>query len=173
MWLLRNHCPSRVLKMFYYALVDSKIRYGICLWGGTYLQTIKPILVAQKYIIRVMFFKRKYAASWPLFSSNSILPLRHLYVFKVLKIYFIICGNRMLSPQALVYSLRNNDRSFKVIPRFNTTHFRKYFLVTAPTFYNQLPANIRTETNFKKFIGQVKDWLFRIESVEFLFDVIV
>ncbi len=51
-YLLRQLCPFRILKIIYYALVQSKLQYGIACWGGAYETTLKPLLVLQKHIIR-------------------------------------------------------------------------------------------------------------------------
>jgi hypothetical protein len=169
MYLLRPHCLAGVLKIFYHALIESRLSYGICCWGGTYYATLKPLIIAQKHIIRLMHFRNKRSPSWPLFLVSNILPLRHLYIFKVMKVYFVMSGNRNLS----CYPLRNNNMFFKNVPKFFKTHFSNYFLVSAPTIFNKLPIDIRSLSSKGKFISCLRVWLLQFSSVNFIFDVII
>lgn len=171
MYQLRDHCPLQVLKIFYHALIESRLRYGICCWGGTYFESIKPLIIAQKHVLRVMYFKNRRFPSWPLFVISKILPLKHLYIFKVLEIYFNISGNRNLSCH--VHNLRENSVRSKLVPKFFKTHFFNYFLVTAPTIFNNLPMQFRTIESKRKFMNSIKSWLLHNESMKFLFEVIV
>ena len=171
MYQLRDHCPLQVLKIFYHALIESRLRYGICCWGGTYSETIRPLIVAQKHVLRLMHFKNKRFHSWPLFDISKILPLKHLYVFKVLDLYFDISGNRNLSCHT--HNLRKNSIRSKLVPKFCKTHFFNYFLVKAPTIFNNLPMQLREIQCKRKFMNSIKTWLLHNESINFLFEVIV
>lgn len=79
-------CPIAILKNVYFAMVDSKLSYGLVCWGGTYYARVQPIFIAQKHIPRTMNNKPKLTESWLLFRSLEIFPLRHLFVWKVMKI---------------------------------------------------------------------------------------
>ena len=87
-YLLRGLCPVSVLKMVYYALVMAKLEYGLSCWGGCYPTTLNPLFVQQKMILRTLLRKSRNESSWHLFKSSNILPLKHLYVYKVLRIFF-------------------------------------------------------------------------------------
>lgn len=167
-YLIRKFCPSNVLLNFYFACVDSRISYGLPCWGGVYFDTIEPLIILQKYIIRVMFFKRRYDHSWPIFNACKILPLQHLYIYKVLRLFFLRSSHRL--PRIVSsYQVRNNYRNLYSVPLFSSELFRKYYIVSAPTFFNRLPPHIRTMIYDRKFLRLVKDWIFETKDVGFMF----
>ena len=161
MYELRSKCPNSVLIDFYYGLIQSRLQYGISCWGGTYLNTIKPILIAQKFIMRTMFKKTRYTSSLPLFKSNNILPIRYLYIYKVLKIFFLRSGNRNI--KVTKYMLRNKSNCPK--PQSWKESFRRYFLATSPMLYNKLPEEIKNITLLSGFLREVRAWLFSFNEV--------
>ncbi len=93
--LLRTLVPPDILNVVYFALIQSKLSYGITFWGGAYDTTLKPIAVGQNLILKIMCFKMKWCSSWPLYYNKKILPLRHLYIFRVLKVFYLRSGNRI------------------------------------------------------------------------------
>lgn len=55
---LRNYINSiKYLKIFYQALIESQISYGIVGWGGAYNNHIKPLEVIQKWILKIIYKK--------------------------------------------------------------------------------------------------------------------
>ena len=68
---LRQYVPLDTLISIYYAFMT----YGIVVWGATYENLIKPILTAQKKVIRAMTFSESTAHSSPLFLDHKILKL--------------------------------------------------------------------------------------------------
>lgn len=62
LYVLREVCPLKVVKLVYYALLDSILSYGLAWWGrGT--STIKSIILAQKYLERTMAMKCRIESS--------------------------------------------------------------------------------------------------------------
>lgn len=84
---LQKLCASSVLKMMYYGLIQSKLQYGISCWGSAYSSRIQPLLTLQKCLIRRICNASRLTHSMNLFRRLNILPVRHLYYFKVLKIF--------------------------------------------------------------------------------------
>lgn len=165
-YLLRTLVPVEILNKIYFALIQSKLSYGLVFWGGTYDSTLKPLTVAQNMIIKSMSFKKKRSSSWPLYLKKGILPLKHLYIFRVLKLFFSRSGNRMFKILKQ-YNLRKNNLCF--IPRTNSTLFQKCFLVTAPKIYNNIPNNIKSATNVNEFCNWLKAFLFTLSDITVLF----
>lgn len=155
MFLLKPYCSRNILKMFYYGLVNSKLQYGITSWGGSYMNSFGSLLVAQKHIIRIMCSKTRMTHSWPLFCELRILPLRHLYVFKVLREFFEQSGNTA-TRNSRIYNLRVNNLALVDVPIAYKTHFTKFYLVTSPLFFNSLPMSIRVTPIFHSFLKKSK-----------------
>ena len=115
-YILRNLCPMYILKNVYYALVQSKIEYGLVCFGGIYESIIKRMIKIQKHIVKVMFFKSRVSSSWPIFSKNKILPVRSLYCYKVLKLFYCNSGNRGFKLNER-YNCRSNLMNLYTIPK--------------------------------------------------------
>ena len=76
---LRHYGPLDTLISIYYALFYPFLTYGIAVWGTTYQNLLKPILTAQKKVIRAITFSELTAHSSPLFSDLKILKRGDIY----------------------------------------------------------------------------------------------
>lgn len=167
-YYLRSICTPEFLKCLYYALIDSHLQYGLTCWGGIYHSNIKALMSLQKGVLKVMNYLPRITPSLPIFLKHKILPLRYLYVYKVLKVYFIMSGNRLLSNSCHEpYMLRNKYRIN--IPKPNKENFKKFFSYTAPKLFSQLPSHIMNANNCREFGRLLKEWLFTIGDIEVLF----
>ena len=170
-YFLRKICNPEFLKSLYYALVDSHLQYGLICWGGIYLANIKPVIVIQKAVLKIMNYLPSTTPSFTLFLKYKILPLRYLYVFKVLKLYYLRSGNRNTNVGIVgPYGLRNKHRNH--IPQPNKEHFKRNFVYIAPKLYSQIPTHIIDAVTFKDFCCSLKEWLFTINDIESLFKTI-
>lgn len=156
---VEKFCSLKILTMIYYGLFHSKLQYGITCWGGAYNNKIQPLLVAQKHVIRIMLKKNRRHNSFHLFKMLHILPVKHLYYYKVLKLFFQRCGYLNVIRHDGIY-LRAHARNFVNIPTFMRTCFKNFYDVTAPALYNRLPANIREIRVLSTFLRESKIWLF-------------
>lgn len=170
MFLLRPYCSRKVLSMFYYALANSKLQYGITAWGGSYENTFDSLFKAQKFLIRIICGRNRFAHCWPLFRELRILPLRHLYIFKVLREFFKQSGNT-INRNSVCYNLRVNNQALVNVPVAHKTKFCRFFTITGPKCFNKLPIAVRQTSNFHSFLNKVKQWLFNIDyiSIESIF----
>ena len=166
--LLRTLLPSDVLKNIYYALIQSKLSYGLPFWGNCFESNLKPIVVAQNKIIRIMFFKNKFQSSWPIYHNKQLLPVKHLYVYRVLKQFSCKSGNR-LNKILKHYNFRKNNLFF--IPKPNFTQFNKCFIVTSPKLYNSLPNDIKNVNSLSKFCNSLKQFIFEISDIKNFFSL--
>lgn len=171
-YFLRKVCSKDFLKTLYYALFDSHLRYGLICWGGIYLANIKPLMKIQKAVLRSMTYLPWTSPSLPLFVKYKILPLRYLYVFKVLKMHYLRSGNRFSNADTSErYMLRNKHRIW--VPHPNKEHFKRNFLYIAPKLFSKLPVNIVKAVSIRDFSTLLKEWLFAITDVESLFKTII
>lgn len=171
---LSQYCSMSVLKLVYNGLLKSKLQYGISCWGGTYSNTISPLIIKQKHAIRIMCKASRRAPSIELFRSLGILPLRHLYCYKVLKIFFDNSGFYDVRFD-VNYNLRVNGRYFVTAPAIHKTHFSRFYFVTAPRLFNLLPENLRCERVKRVFLSGIKKWLFsfNLSAIEAFFIPVV
>lgn len=113
LYYLRKLVPRNLLLTIYYAIVQSRLDYGLACWGSAYVTSLKPLIVAHKKVVRVISNRSRYEPSLPLFQSLKILPLRYLYIYKVLKMFFLRSGHINLRINE-VYLLRNKTTA--VVP---------------------------------------------------------
>lgn len=156
---LVKFCSLKVMTMIYYGLFHSKLQYGITCWGGAYNNKIQSVLIAQKHIIRIICKKNRLHSSFPLFMMLNILPVKHLYYYKVLKVFFQR-GGYLNSVRYGSLFLRAYARNYVYIPAASKTCFKYFFDVTAPTLYNRLPDRIRVIRVLSIFLKELKIWLF-------------
>lgn len=155
---LQKLCASSVLKMIYYGLVQSKLQYGISCWGSAYSNKIRPLLMLQKCLIRRICNASRLTHSMNLFKRLNILPVRHLYYFKVLKIFFMRSGY-LRSPIYTTLMLRSNSHSNVTVPASRTTLYRNFYTIVSCMIFNKLPNYIQSIRNIGVFLKLVKLWL--------------
>ena len=164
---LRNVCPDAILRMLYHALFECRAMYGIACWGGTYFSTIRPVVLLQKYILQIITRTRKRDHSYPLFQQLSILPLRQMYVYRVMRIYYTRSGN--MTVYNTKYTTRYQLDGHADVPRPFKEIFQKFYLYLAPFLYNKLPITLRTSFqtgNLKKFLKNLEIWLLERPTVK-------
>ena len=157
--MLKTLCHRDVLKSVYYALISSKIEYGMEIWGGAYYTTLKPIITLQKCFIRLVSNKTRLQHTEPLFKDLNILPFRNLYIFKVLNIFFCKSGEDRQN-----FGLRGRARTLRrcadvSVPKPNLTAYKHFFSFLAPKFFNNLPEEIKLCNNKKTYSKLVKNIL--------------
>lgn len=165
MYHLRQFCSRKLLETVYYGLVQSKLQYGLACWGGTYSNNLQPLIVTQKHILRIIWKKRRREHSFCLFCYSKILPLKHLYFYKVLKIFFFRSGN-LLNQNLTAYELRSNDRFLAIIPPHNTHIFLNFYTAVAPRLFNNLPIELRSLRKPFIFNREIKKWLLNFDFNE-------
>lgn len=160
---LRNFCEVSLLRTLYYALVQSRLEYGLGCWGGAYSYLINRLRTTQNHFIRIILSKNIRDSSFPLFKQLKILPIEHLFVFKVLKLFFLRSGN--IAPNEFSYLTRSINRKKIKLPKVQKTIFRKSNQYLGPKYFNLLPYEIKNCNSFKTFSVKVKNWIFLQENI--------
>lgn len=161
---LRKICSTTLLKIIYYGIFHSKLQYGIACWGGAYKNKIQPLLIIQKYILRKLCRKPRRHPTYHLFCDLKILPVRHLYCFKVLKTFFMKSGNRNFRLISN-YNLRGNFSYSVSVPPYHTTAYRNFYYISSLRLFNKLPQSFRSISLPGMFLKLVKNWLFNFNFV--------
>ena len=163
LYQLSKLCSPSVLKSYYYGIFHSRLIYGISCWGGAYENKIKPLLTLQKCAIRKLSVHQHQQNSHQLFQSLNVLPVRHIFYFKVLKTVFLNRAN--YHSRESQYSLRSFDTNPNLeVPTFRTTCYRNSFHVVARRLFNALPNEIKNVNSTNRFLNSVKSWLLSFDS---------
>lgn len=88
MYHLRKLCSLSTLKKMYYGIFQSKIQYGLTCWCNAYMNIFNKLRILEKSAVRIISCWH----SFTLFKNLNILTLRHLYCYKVLKVFFVRSG---------------------------------------------------------------------------------
>ena len=123
---LNKLCSSVTLRTLYYGIFHSKIDYGISCWDSSYFNKIKPLLTLQKTAVRIIVNAEYRSPSTDIFRSLKILPIRHLFYFRVLKIFFSIRSHMQFASRS-TYNLRQTSNA--IVPTYRTTLFRNSYPV--------------------------------------------
>lgn len=165
-YFLKNICSPELLRILYFSLIDSRLQYGVVCCGGTFKYLIEKIRVVQNHFLRIILSKQKRESSFPLFSELKILPIQHMYIFKVLRLFYLRSGNTGTTD--LLHSTRSIDRRMFRINKVNKSIFKHSFIYSGPKLFNQLPQNIKETNSLNVFCKKTKVWLLSLSDVAFL-----
>lgn len=165
-YFLRNFCDIDLLRTLYYALVHSKLQYGIACWGSSFKYLIDRLRVTQNHYLRIIKKKTRIDSSYPLYLELDILPIQNLFIYKVLQIFFIRSGNRETND--FFYRTRSIENNYIKIPKVNKDVFRRSLEYLGPKYFNQLPVEIKKNRNRNKFKRNVYKWIIEKANIAFL-----
>ena len=116
--------------MFYLALFQSILAYGIIGWGGLYYNNLKRLFSLQKYTLIVIFKKTYIYPTIHLFKESQILPIGFLY-FKTIVIFckkFPSLLPKIHHPQ----NTRTNTNNMLQTVRYNLSLTQRQTIYIAP-----------------------------------------
>lgn len=164
-YYLKYLCPKYILKQMYISLIHSRFAYGISFWGSTYLTHLRPLISVQKSLMCTIAGGISAPNRYRFFSHFSILPVRSLYIYKVLLQFFYASGN----PGPTIDTDANiTTRNITTLrwPRPNSTFFQKTFIFLQPKFYNKLPNDILNFNSFKILKLRLRSFLLSLSEDE-------
>jgi hypothetical protein len=157
---LRNVLSLSEHKQVYAALVESLIRYGLVVWGGTFDTHINKLFLIQKLIIKTILKKSRMYDSRSLFNDFDVLTVRQLYLSCIAG-YSLKCENNFPLSDDINYNLRPNTLRKYQIYATNSTLLRRQLLYISSKFINivesEFPPNKFKSTKLRK--RAIKAWL--------------
>lgn len=169
-YFLKDYCNDKILRMLYFSLVQSRLEYGIVFWGNTFDIYLNTIYIQQKHLVKLILHKNRYERSHPLFIANKLFPLKYIFVYKVLKLFYNRSGNIPRVINCYKKKLRNKD-AFSIPKPFNSFFIKTYNFI-APKMFNLLPVDIKNVSNSIIFVKKLKKWLFKLDNIDFLFEIL-
>lgn len=158
-----NIINIKTMKLVYDALVHSSLSYGIIAWGGTFNNHVKPLEIAQKSIIKIMYKKTKSYPSKQLFKETDILDLRQTYGLQCLKFIYMRPNNFQKNSNRT--SQRRGACEYTV-PHCKTRLSQRHISFIAPKMYNLLCTTFKENTcqNLQSYKKYTKIWLKNTET---------
>ena len=144
---VRQYIDDAAVKMIYYSLIYPLMTYCNSLWGNCAASHIKPLIVLQKKLVRVMTRSDFRCHTAPLFESLNLLNVKQIN-----KYFSLLYVHRNLFPATpnsifrhydnLSYPTRYNDSGNLIIPRTRTEFWKKSIKVYGSALFNDLPLEI-------------------------------
>lgn len=156
--VLSNTVNKNVLRMVYCATVQSRLTYGLIIWGSTSLENFNRIFRIQKRAIRIIHHVKVDQPCQKLFCDSKLMTLPCLYVYELCKYFlkhrdqFSECINTLHN-----YKTRHN---FIAYPAHSTSQFEKSPNYMARRVINKFMQLNRGDIVYNNcFLKRVKSYL--------------
>ena len=116
---LRHSIPRHILLYIYRTLIHSHLNYDLATWGQASKTSLNKILILQKKVLRVMYFRDIREHAIPLFIDAHILPVTFMYYKSVARFMHDINNNR--SPPNLLNSFEKTSTIHSYNTRSSTS----------------------------------------------------
>lgn len=153
---LRNILSRDVIIRIYKSLTESCLNYGIICWGSAHKNALKNVVLAQKYILKIILFKSRRFCSLLLFQQSGLFTVTQLYVTSTIK--FALTRNifhRFISHNILTRANLNHNLT---IPNTHFDATQRCVSFVAPKILNLLPVKLKSN-NFKKNKKELNEWV--------------
>ena len=161
---LKPVAPKSVLKMVYYSIVDSHLRYGITAYGSANSTSLERLNGIHNKIIKYM--KDSNETNSQAYSSLGILNIPNLYKYEIIKLVFNMRNG--VTPNAFKnfincidhkYGTRSRNIGNYNIPQPNTQRDKTSIKYQGATIWNTLPVDLKKCTIKSKFFDSLKSHL--------------
>lgn len=133
---IKKFLSHGVLRKIYMAFYQSKLLYGISIWGKTFDYILHPLKVVQNSTIRTLFGNTDNFSATQLYSQYQIFPITFLYQYGTL--LYIIKNKNSFSLYTFNRNTRNATLPLLSVPKFFTTSNRNSMMYNAPIIYNNM-----------------------------------
>lgn len=161
---IRNFLPMETINTLYYALVNSKIIYGIEVYANTFQTYLDKLIKLNNRILRIMYNKKLRTHVKDLYIMGNNLPINQLHELFILKFVHKATKGGSLPEifsdyfkninQGSQYSFRqlNNLQ----VPRLNTVLGQRCCQYKGPNLWNRLPSELKSVNSYGVFCKLVK-----------------
>lgn len=152
-----------LIKIVYYAYIQSLLQYGNLAWGGCYRSILSPLEITQKSIIKAALQKNSRFPTDLLFEEFKVLNISQLYLRTIIS-YIFKNKENLFNEITHSYSTRtalnigfHPPRLFKTITS-TSSHYIVY------TVYSKLPPHIKNPhpCSYNTYKKCVNHWLLEL-----------
>lgn len=167
--MIRSHIPVKAALLFFHAMILSHLSYCVTVWGQASQTTVKPLISLYKQALKIMDQKPTLWHHCLIVQKYKLLDFDSFITFSFLKLTFKCTNNlapAVLCPRVTKTSTRRVATRRAVggnciAEGRKTTFGQSCFSVIGTHFWNDLPTEIKTQTELKTFNSTVLDpWLF-------------
>ena len=163
LYKVRSYLTPECIRLVYMSTVYPHLLYCSAVWGGAFKTLLDDLFIAQKKIIRVMYFKSKFAHTNPLFREFKLIKLPDIILFQtclfVYKSLYIFPINTSFEfPSHNINTRRPMDLK---IPQCRTVHAQRSVSVRGAWCWNNLHQDIKSiTTSVNLFKTKIKASIF-------------
>lgn len=151
------------LRTLYYSLVYPYLDYGIMLWGTTNKTYIKPLVIQQKKVIRIIAGKAYNASTEPIFKSLNILPIEDMLILQTCSFMYKFSQNTLPSRLRDIFTKNLQTHSHNTRRRYDphittrrTSLAGNTIKHNGPKLWNKLTQDIKRAKTLHSFKKSVK-----------------
>ena len=169
MYSRRGYLPTSCRKNLYYALVHSRVQYGIESYGNTSWNVLQPLHNACNRVLRTLLCLSRFSHVKDMYLTYNVLPINLLHKLCVAKIIHKSINNNAIMSTVISSMFKLNSVSHSYPTRLSKTNFLykksgnaffKSYVNAACTDWNIIPLAIRNEKSLTIFMTLYKDYLF-------------
>lgn len=139
---LRDQLNMDQLKMVYYSLIESRLRYSIQFWGNSYEYNSSKAFILQKRCIRTMVRIPQRESCRDHFKTLMILTVPSLYITVLLNHLLKYIHDFETEDESNErYSTRRRDLRHKIQPTLNI--YKHSTAYQAVEIFNKLPMDVK------------------------------
>ena len=162
---LRNLLPNHLKRQLYYALVYSRVQYGIEVYGSCSKNRIKRIQTMQNKLLKVLFKRPLRTSTNELHSDYKLLKVKDIFKMNILKFVFNAVKKRSIKQFHNFYQSRrythNHDTRQKhllSVKRPKTAHGDNMIVQTGAILWNSLDPTIHMTKSINIFKKSVTNY---------------
>ena len=160
---IRSFIPTKELVQIYYSLVYPHFIYGVSVWGGCYVTTLKPLKTLQNRLMRAIAGADYRASAEPIYRRFRLLKFEQIYRFMTEAYVYKSLSSGLPSifehRNQSVHLTRESTRNLLTIPRVFTTQSGQSIRVSGPKTFNSIPQTIREVSSYNTFKLKFKHYL--------------
>ena len=146
---IRDILSRKTLLIVYKSLIESIIRYGIIVWGGTYENALMPVKIIQKTILKIISHKPTIYPSVLLFKEIDTLSVKHLYILEIIVHVKTHLTNYNISTYD--YNTKSKENKNLNVKKYSRTQQQNFIDYLGPWYYNLIPIKLKNISNKKQF----------------------
>ena len=157
---LRNHLSPEHIKCIYYAMVYSRIRYGIEVWGMTTSTNMGQVQIFQNRLLKVLSRKPYRYSTNKLHNDHNILKVHDIFTQEIASFMHNFRKGKLpevfteyFRTFADIHSINTRNNNMRYIIPLDCANTIK---VKGPQIWNSLVTDIKEIDKLKTFRGKVK-----------------
>jgi len=147
--------PVDILKLIYFANIQSIMSYGIIFWGAS--TTASKVFILQKKTLRIIYNIKPRDSCRKLFRDNQIMTFYSLYLYSLT--LFVFNNKGLFDPNNTFHQYNTRTNKNLHLPSIHLMKYAKGPYVNGIKVFNHLPHTIKTlEHSPVKFKNALKNF---------------